>query len=358
MIRPSVFVVLAICWGCSVQKKVDPLVGTYVGWMFIDGQAHAADGSQGMSEKLNLKPDGSYTFQIESSVMMTMSAKAEGAYTRAGDDVTLTGTLTSTMDDGYRKGTDTGPHKVKLTFESGMLMMKDGKGDPYYFRKEGTGPPALPSQLQLKQSDAAAVALIEKVEKVYASLKSFRATGSLQSHGGGFVAENARFKVLYQSPSKFRFEASILDGGMERDRAEITWDGSSKCWWYSKEFGETTDRPLGNALSIAAVNFGPEADILPSLLLPKELGHGGLSASYPEAILLPDEKIGGKECVVLQLRSKGADATKLWVDESSGMILRLHEELRAVTITFDPHPNVAIAFKEFMLGKRSRTESD
>lgn len=36
------------------------------------------------------------------------------------------------------------------------------------------------------------------------------------------------------------------------------------------------------------------------------------------------------------------------------MILRLYEELRDVTVTFDPEPNVPIDSKEFLLGKRSK----
>lgn len=346
-------VLTTICLGCSGQKKADPLLGTYVGWMFIDGQASAADGSLGMSQKLTLRPEGVYTLQTESSAMMTLSARAEGVYTRGSDNVTLSGTQVSTMDDGYKKETTKSPHNLKLKLEDGMLVMKDGKGDPFYFRKEGKGPPPVPHQLQLKHSDVAAIALIDRVQKAYASLKSLQVTGFLESKGAGFVAEKARFKILFQRPSKFRFEGWIIGGGTESDRAEITWDGSPKCWWYSSESGESTDRTLGNALSITAVNFGPEANLVPSLLLPNEFGGGGLSTDFPEATYLPNEKVGGKVFAVLQLRSKGADITKLWVDESSGMIVRFREELRGITITFDPHPNAAIDVKDFRLGKRS-----
>ena len=266
--------------------------------------------------------------------------------------------MATTTDDGYKKGTETGPHHLKLKLENGMLMGKDGKNDPYYYRKEGTGPPPLPTQLQLKPSDDAAVALIEKVEKTYASLRSLKVTGTVQSQGGGFVAKNANFRLLFQSPSQFRFEASVLLGSNgETDENQITWDGGAKCWWYAKEFGEITDRTLGNALSIVAVNAGPQANLLSELLLPKELGQGALSAE-PEATLLPDEKLGGKVCAVLQLRSQGASATKVWVDKSSGMILQLYEELRGITVTFASHPNVAIAPQDFMLGKRAKVGRD
>lgn len=312
----SILVLLVVCLGCSGAKKGDPLAGTYVGWMFIDGQPHAADGSLGMTQKLILKPDGAYHFQTESTMMVVMSVNAERTYRRNGDQVSLNGKETVVAHDGGKKETETGPHQMTLTVENDMLMIKDGKDDPFYFRKEGDGPPPLPPQLQLKPSDAGAIALIEKVEKAHAALKSFRVTGRVQSQGGGFVAKDARFKLLFQSPSKFRFEASKFEGGVEHDRTEITWDGGPKCWWYTKEFGENNDRPVDNALSIVAVNFGPEADILPSLLLPQEFDYGSLSTQYPEATMLPDEEVGGKMCAVLQLRSRGADATKLWVEKS------------------------------------------
>ena len=352
MAKLGILMLAFICTACSARKDSDPLVGTYVGWMFINGRA--VGNSPGMSQELTLESGGKYVLQIESTVMMLASIKAEGTYKRTGDEVRFTGQQTISSDDGYKKETHSGPHVMTLKVVDGMLTAMDGKGDPYFFRKEGTGPPPLPAQLQLQPSEPAAVALLAQIEKTYSSLKSLRVTGSVKSQGGGFVAEDAKFTVLFQSPSKLRFEASIFDGKTEIDRAEVTWDGGANCWWYSKEFGETRDRSLGNALGIVSVNFGPPADILPVLLVPDQIGFGSLSESYPEAMLLPDEKVGEKLCSVLQLKSEGADVTRLWVDKSNWMILKLHEELRDVTVTFDPHPNATIDTKEFMLGKRSR----
>ena len=76
MSRLAAAAILATCFGCSSQKSDDPLVGTYVVWMFLEGQAVAYNGSQGMSEKLTLQPNGTYTFQMETSVMVSISAKA------------------------------------------------------------------------------------------------------------------------------------------------------------------------------------------------------------------------------------------------------------------------------------------
>lgn len=177
-------------------------------------------------------------------------------------------------------------------------------------------------------------------------------TGTVKSEGGGFVAKDARFKLLFQRPSSLRFESEILAGSNgEVERTEITWDGGEKCWWYTDEFGETTDRTLGNAMSIVAVNSGPQVDLLLSLLMPEERVSIGDGA---EASLLADETIGSQSCAVLQLKDKNGTVTKLWVAKSSNLVLRIHEELRGVTVNLEPRANVAIRAEEFKLGRRSR----
>ncbi|MBA3725479.1 MAG: hypothetical protein H0W86_03275 [Armatimonadetes bacterium] len=362
----AVFVALLACLGCSAPDNLDStpgiagqtsgIAGTYVGWMFMDGRFTPTDGSLGVSQKLILRPNNSYTFQMESTAMMQASVKAQGTYSRTGDDLRLTGTMTSFMDDGYKKGSRSGPHQMSLRIENDMLAMRDGKNDPFYFRKVGTGPPPIPPELQLEESDSAALALLRKVEKTYASLLSYMDAGTVKSGGGGFVAKDAKFRTLFQRPSKFRFEASQFDGGKEFDRVEITWNGGAKCWWYTTEFGETADRPLANAMSIAAVNFGPEIDLVPPLLLPDAFRGATLAEQYPEVTLLKDEMIDGRECSVLGLKSKGTDVTKLWIDKKNHMILRLYEELREVIVTFKPSTNAQLKPAMFLLGKRSKLE--
>ncbi len=353
-LRPSLLVLLAISVGCAPSKKVDPLAGNYVAWGFMDGKPFAMDGSNRTTQKLELKSDGSYTLILETSAMMILSAKANGTYTRTGNTLNLKGTMTSHMDDGYKKGTTTVPNAMKLEVRGETLETSGAGDDSLFFRKEGAGPPTLPAKLQLKPSEPGAIDLVTKVERAYASLKSLAVTGTVRSKGGGFVAKDAKFRLLFSAPSKFRFESTIYGGTKEINHVEITWDGGEKCWWYTTEFGETTDRPLSNALGIAAVNFGPGADVIPSLLLPKEMRSSGLSGRSPEATLLPNEKIGGRECAVLQLRGKDGTADKYWIDPSTHLILRTYEELREVTTTFDPHPNQIIDAKEFNFGHRKR----
>lgn len=331
---------LLLCCGCAGKAKSDPLVGNYIGWTFVNGQAQASDGSQGILLKLTLKPDGTYTQELRSSVMMKLSSNAKGTYSHSGDEVKLHGTVTSDMDDGYKKSKDTRPHNVNLKLKDGMLRMNVESGESIYFRKANTGRPHLSSQPQLKKSETNAVELIKKVEKTYASLKSLRVTGTFKSKSVSSMAEKATFKVLFKGPSKFLFEALIPDGEKEGDFTEITWNGGPKCWWYTKEFGETEERDLGNAISIVGVKFGPEAKLLASLLLPKEFLRNSLSEDSTKITLLKSEKIGKKTYAVIQLRGKGADVTKLWVDESSGLILRMFESIRGVTVDFSPEPNV------------------
>ena len=132
----------------------------------------------------------------------------------------------------------------------------------------------------------------------------------------------------------------------------MTWNGD-KCWWYTKEFGETTDRGLGNALSIIGVGFGAEASFLPNLLLPHELGAESLAKRYPEITFLPTETINGKRCMVLQLRGKDSDVAKLWVAEETGMIVRYYEGIREEMVTLDSKMDTPIDEKAFNFGKRS-----
>ncbi|MEI8282171.1 MAG: hypothetical protein WCG75_07195, partial [Armatimonadota bacterium] len=270
-----------------------------------------------------------------------------------GNKLSFTGTLKGKVDDGYKKDDINQPFSMTANVEKGTLIVTDMPVDDHCFRKEGTGPPTLPGKYKLKVSDSSAVTMLKGVEKVYASMKTFSATGTVESKGAGFAPEKAKFKVLYQGPSKFRFEASVLDGDTEFNRTEITWSGGEKCWWYTKEFGENTDRSLGNALGIAMVSFGSEAGFLPRLLLPHELGEHTLSESSLEITLLPNETIKGQKCIVFQMRSKGADVTKLWVAESTGLIVRYFDGIRGETINIDSQVDKPIDPKAFNFGKRS-----
>lgn len=149
--RLFLLVVILLCAGCSPKAKSDPLVGEYVAWMFLDGQAVSYDGSMGATQTLSLAPDGQYIYVTKSSVMVDLKARATGKYKRVGEELVFTGTLTRTMDDGYKKGTESEPHEMKLRIVGSVLEEAGGDALSMYYVKKGSGPPPLPPQLQLKE---------------------------------------------------------------------------------------------------------------------------------------------------------------------------------------------------------------
>ncbi|MEI8283140.1 MAG: hypothetical protein WCG75_12095, partial [Armatimonadota bacterium] len=103
MRRAVVLGVLVICGGCSSQKKADPVAGSYVGWQVLNGELYAADGTRGTTEKLELKADGTFHYQLKSNVMMTIASQADGTYKVFGNILSFTGRLKGKVDDGYKK---------------------------------------------------------------------------------------------------------------------------------------------------------------------------------------------------------------------------------------------------------------
>ena len=127
--------------GCSNSKTSDPVVGTYVGWMVLNGDTRELDGKKGMLEKLSLKADGTFEYEMNSNVMMTLKKHATGTYKHVGNTVELTGTSTGFMDDGYKNEPDNGTYSMKANIVSDMLEFGSYPKGEHYLRKEATGPP-------------------------------------------------------------------------------------------------------------------------------------------------------------------------------------------------------------------------
>ena len=131
---------LAVSFGCSGSKTPDPIAGNYVGWQVIAGTVNEMSGKVGILEKLALKADGTFVYELKSTVMMRLSQDIEGTWTHSGNTVTLTGTQKGYMDDGYKNSPNNGPYSQALTLDSGMLVEISYLGEQY-LRKEGTGAP-------------------------------------------------------------------------------------------------------------------------------------------------------------------------------------------------------------------------
>ncbi len=127
--------------GCAPPKAPDPVAGHYVGWQILGGTATEMDGLKGMSERLWLKADGTFTYDLKSVVMMNLLQNATGTWTHSGTSVTLTGTEKGYADDGYKNSPNNGPYSGTLTVESGMLVNSMWPKGEHYLRREGEGAP-------------------------------------------------------------------------------------------------------------------------------------------------------------------------------------------------------------------------
>ena len=76
--------------------------------------------------------------------MMEFRLDGKGTYKISNDQITFTGTATEYIDDGYKKGSNTLNDTTSFKFRDGMIVVIDAKGEPSYFRKEGSGPPPQP----------------------------------------------------------------------------------------------------------------------------------------------------------------------------------------------------------------------
>lgn len=94
-----------------------------------------------MLEKLSLKADGTFEYELNSNVMMTLKRHATGTYKRTGNTVVLTGTSTGFMNDGYKNEPDNGPYSRTANIVNDMLELGGYAKGEHFLRKEGTGPP-------------------------------------------------------------------------------------------------------------------------------------------------------------------------------------------------------------------------
>lgn len=309
----------------------------------MEGEFVPFDGSSGSTETLELRPDGTYHLHVDTHVMSSSVMDATGTYSEHDGKVELSGSTQASIDDGYGNSSSTEPHKMSLTIKDGMLAATDVKDDPFYFRKKGTGPPPIPPKLQVRRSDEAAIELARRVEAAYASLDSFSDEGTLRSSGDGFVAEESHFRIKFRRPSQLLVQAAKNDG----EDLEVSWDGTTTRW-YEKQYGKpNTTRPLGNALSIAQVAYGDPIALLPELLLPGVLKRRKFEDQYPTLAIGGREKLGGRDCTILLLRSKGANTTKLWIDDELSLIRKSHEDIRGSTVTYSPVRNPVLSSKDF-----------
>ncbi|CAN5525080.1 hypothetical protein BH11ARM1_BH11ARM1_13360 [soil metagenome] len=332
------------CQGASAPTKSvgssAGIAGSYFGWQLVMGKSVAMDGTRGMSSKLELRDNGTYESHLTSNVMMQVKSDSKGTYTVIGKVVRLQGSKTTFMDDGYKKGTTTAAEDLSLKIESGSLVEKLADDFSIYFRKVGAGPPPIPKLPALAKSDPKALKIVREVERMYRSLSSYRDKGSAISDDG-FSAKNVKFETYLMGRRNFGFKARSFDGKEEIDHVEIAWDGK-KTRWTQPEYGVNESRPLANAMSIVQVEFGDSAELVPSLLLPKEMLRSPFESRFGQVTQLPDETVRGRLCLVVKLKTLTGDVTTLWIDKTLKLIRRESESVRKSTIDYEPVANLGV----------------
>lgn len=340
-------IVAALSFGVFGACRQDPggIAGKWVGQIVSDPPI--PDGM--MKFELEFLADKTFTGSMQTTGMMTMDATMSGKYKIENDVATLSGKSEVYMDDGYKRETNTEDFEMKLKVESDRLTVidQDGGGDKFIFRRAGSQKLAAVKQKPVDrqlgtQSDPKAIAFLARVENKYKSLQAYSDDGTIKSNGDGFSAKDARFKIRYAKDGRFLFRIDLLGEGKVYESEGVASRGG-KTILHIEEGSE--ERTLGNALSILEVQSREAAEIVPSLLVPKQMKH-----SYFEGLkwvaFLKDETIDGHTCRVVESKSASA-SLRIWIDEKSLLILKTYSSINDGTTLFHPKTNTEISDKEF-----------
>jgi len=135
----SIFALAVLCLNCGPKKDEDPLLGTYINWIFIKGEPRAMDGRYGTS-RLVLKSEGTYEYKTGTTMMINLSRKAKGKFKVVKNTLVLTGSSETVSGDGDLKRTQQGSHNATMKIVDGMLEEAGPLGSLSVWCKPGTRP--------------------------------------------------------------------------------------------------------------------------------------------------------------------------------------------------------------------------
>ena len=203
-------------------------------------------------------------------------------------------------------------------------------------------------------------ALAKRVNDTYAQARSYRDEGTVTSElfkGKERQALTQSFQTAFVRPNHFRFESKDTAdlGGIEQKYIIWTTKGAddSMRWWSLKSTEEhgRLDLWLAGGRSIT----GGASLAVPLLLLPS-LAHTPLITDLKSLHTLPNEKVDGTPCLVLEgVREETRDTITIWVGQSDFLIRQIRRsganaDFRSVvTLTYHPQLNVAISVDQFQL---------
>lgn len=334
------------------------LLGDWQGWIATDGLPFQDLAQHGNKWTLTLRGDGTYEEHLVNNVMMNLKCDTQGTYKRTGETLVLTGMMSYHMDDGYGKP-DVGvrPVRDRAVLSKGALWRY--RGGQYYGvfmrtdqkptgLKKPTEPPLMPA---LPSSDPAAIEVLKGVQNRYRTLRSYADEGVVKSAGYGSTAKEVRFRTRFLAPSKFMFEAALLDQGKVFERHAAWSNGSySEHRWTEKDSVAKADAGLTQALRARSDLNGGSSLVVTRLLLPKLYPQYLLPKMAKSVVLKKDDEHDGNPCWVLLLRNAEEEGLLLWVDKNDQVILRAYDEWSRVDIRFEPRLNEPISAKELLPG--------
>ena len=331
------------------QGEPDDLVGK---WVVVTMAGHSLADMEARwrpSFVLSLNSDGTFTEHREMHFMTTYIADSKGTYKRDSQAVRLDGMSTTFVDDGYAKNTDMEHVHRSLRFDGEQLSDPDEK---LVYVREGAPArpkPKPPAARRKIVFNPAAVRLLQTVERTYASIRSYRDEGTLESSGEGFEFKHARFATRFFRPGKFYFCVQGLEQGKVYEQNAV-WSAGGKAWLY-----EGMDRPdsafgggdVASDLGNMSPESGGETLLVPFLLMPTLRGAEPLSESYPEISLGPDEPVAGVAARIVKLSGPGKLTLTLWIGKKSHLILKVYEAFSKGTIVYRPQVNVKFGPGDF-----------
>lgn len=210
----------------------------------------------------------------------------------------------------------------------------------------------------------AASELLEKSRAVYAGLKSYSDTGTVEAEfgqTGGQVRERHAFSTAYRTPRQYFFDFRKAGGS---DRYVAWGDGETfHSWWQAT--GQQQDFPRGQGANAFVFGASPTKNAIVQLapLLFPGAGLSGPLTEFAEPVYAGMETIGGHNChkltgvarSVYRATSNVVDArpATVWIDAETLLVRRILEDrshgklLDRSTTTFEPKANPPLDERAF-----------
>jgi outer membrane lipoprotein-sorting protein len=187
---------------------------------------------------------------------------------------------------------------------------------------------AAPSVARAEQESLKADQILERMETVYSTCKSYCDTGVVKTT---FIksdrnwTEERPFTTAFVRPDQFRYEFKCrkLFGNVSR---YLIWRKGDdvRTWWDVRPGVESTSLDL--AIAGATGVSGGSAHSIPRLLLPKEID-GRKATTIQNAKRIEDATLEGVECYRIS-GTVGDSPTTLWIDKQSFLLIQIEEQTR------------------------------